>query len=147
MFEEGHYVRDNGQVKSEKLKFKNHNSQFKIHNKMTNEEKKEEGLAAIREINQAIRDGLNQWADIAIESEAKQWAVFLDYFPRDLINVTYLFQHVASNIGIKAGKIDEKTAKLFGDRLRRLIVDMTGHDPHNGMGDVKQAEGVSNYWK
>lgn len=110
---------------------------------MTDEEKKEEGMKAIREINQAIRDGLNQWADVALESEAKQWAVFLDYFPRDLMNATYLFQHVASNIGIKAGKIDEETAKVFGDRLRRLIVDMTGYDTHNGMGDVKHEKGVS----
>ena len=98
---------------------------------------------AIKEINQAIRDSLNQWADIALEAEAGQWAVDLNYFPRDLMNVTYLFQHVASNIGIKAGKIDEETAKVFGNRLRRLIVDMTGYDTHNGMGDVKHEKGVS----
>lgn len=46
-------------------------------------EKKE----AIKEINQAIRDGLNQWADIALEAEDKQWAVDLNYFPRDLMKV------------------------------------------------------------
>ncbi|MBQ8713048.1 MAG: hypothetical protein IJ551_09575 [Prevotella sp.] len=60
---------------------------------------------AIKEINQAVRDALNQWADIALEAEAKQQAHALDYFPRDLMNATYLFQHVASNIGIKAGHI------------------------------------------
>ena len=98
---------------------------------------------AIKEINQAIRDSLNKWADIALEAEAGQWAVDLNYFPRDLMNVTYLFQHVASNIGIKACRIDEEKAVEFGNRLRRLIVDMTGYDTHNGMGDVKHEKGVS----
>lgn len=85
---------------------------------------------AVQEINQAIRDGLNHWADIALESEVKQWAVELNYFPRDLMNATYLFQHVASNIGIKSGHISEKNVKNFGQRLRQLIIEMTGYDPH-----------------
>ena len=92
---------------------------------------------AIKKINEAIRDSLNQWADIALEAEAKQWAVELNYFPRDLMNVTYLFQHVASNIGIKAGRIDEEKAVEFGNRLRQLIIDMTGHDPHGILSDIK----------
>ena len=86
---------------------------------------------AIQEINTAIRDGLNQWTDIALEAEAKQWAVELNYFPRDLFNVTYLFQHVASNIGIKVGRIDEQKAVGFGKRLRQLVLEMTGFDPAN----------------
>ena len=91
---------------------------------------------AIKEINQAIRDGLNQWADIALEAESKQWAVELKYFPRDLMNVTYLFQHVASNIGIKAGCINEANVTEFGQRLRQIIIDMTGYDPHGIMADL-----------
>ena len=90
---------------------------------------------AIKEINQAIRDGINQWADIALETEAKQWAVELNYFPRDLMNATYLFQHVASNIGIKNGHISEANVTEFGQRLRQLIIDMTGYDPHSIMAD------------
>ena len=86
-------------------------------------------MTAIKEINQHIRDGLSQWADVALEMEAKQWAYMLDYFPKDLMNATYLFQHVASNIGIKKGIIDEKKAVEFGNRLRQLIIDMTGYDP------------------
>lgn len=95
------------------------------------EEKKnnEDVVAALVEINEAIRSALNQWADIALEAEAKQWAHCLTYFPRDLMNVTYLFQHVASNIGIKAGHINEGNVEELGQRLRQLIVDMTGHDP------------------
>ena len=86
-------------------------------------------MTAIKEINQHIRDGLSQWADVALEMEAKQWAYMLDYFPKDLMNATYLFQHVASNIGIKKGIIDEKKAVEFGERIRQLIIDMTGYDP------------------
>lgn len=90
---------------------------------------------AIKEINVFIRDSLNQWADVALEAEAKQWAVELNYFPRDLMNVTYLFQHVASNIDIKNGHISEANVTELGQRLRKLIIDMTGYDPHNGLED------------
>ena len=85
---------------------------------------------AIKEINQAIRDSLNHWADIALEAEVKQWAVELNYFPRDLMNVTYLFHHVLSNIGIKNGHISDVNVTELGQRLRQLIIDMTGYDPH-----------------
>lgn len=92
---------------------------------------------AIKEINTAIRDALNQWADIALEAEAEQWACKLDYFPRDLMNATYLFQHVASNIGIKGGHVDERKAEEFGSRLRLLIIETTGYDPHSILADLK----------
>lgn len=92
--------------------------------------KQMERLQAIKEINQAVRDALNQWADIALEADAKQWAEELDYFPRDLMNVTILFQHVISNIGIKSGHVTKENCFDFGHRLRQLIIDMTGYDPH-----------------
>ena len=85
---------------------------------------------AIAEVNNGIREGLRHWSDVMILADADQWAVHLKYFPSDLMNATLIFQHVASNIGIKAGKIDEETAKVLGDRLRRLVIDMTGYDPH-----------------
>ena len=93
---------------------------------------------AIKEINQAIRDGLNQWADIALEAEYKQWAVALDYFPRDLMNACYLFMHVSSNIGIKAGLVNIENTAEFGERIRQLVIDMTGIDPHHVFDDMKQ---------
>jgi hypothetical protein len=46
------------------------------------------------------------------------------------MNAVYIFQHIASNIGIKNGHIDEAKAVEFGNRLRELIKDMTGYDPH-----------------
>ena len=90
----------------------------------------------IKEINTAIREVLNQWADVMLESEVKQWAYRLDYFPRDLMNAIYIFQHVASNIGIKAGVINEQNAVDFGNRLRQLVIDMTGYDPHGILNDL-----------
>lgn len=44
--------------------------------------------------------------------------------------VAEINQHVASNIGIKAGRIDEEKAVEYGQRLRQLVTDMTGCDPH-----------------
>ena len=95
---------------------------------------------ALREINTAIRDGINQWADVMLESEVKQWAYRLDYFPRDLMNAIYIFQHVASNIGIKAGIINLQNTEDFGNRLRQLVIDMTGYDPHNILNDLKKED-------
>ena len=82
-------------------------------------------------ISEAIRTCLDTWATVALELEAMNQACRMDYSPRDLMNATYLFQHVASNIGIKAGVIDEDKAIEFGNRLRQLIIDMTGTDPHD----------------
>lgn len=94
----------------------------------------------IHEINQHIRAGINQWADIMLTAEADQWAYQLRYFPRDLMNATLIFQGVASNIGIKAGRIDENKAVEFGQRLRQLVIDMTGYDPHEFWKDPKNFE-------
>jgi hypothetical protein len=84
----------------------------------------------IAEINKEIRDGINHWAYFMIMAEADQWAVNLNYDTTDLMNAVYIFQHIASNIGIKNGHIDEVKAVEFGNRLRELIKDMTGYDPH-----------------
>lgn len=96
---------------------------------MTDEQKQDQA-AQVAEINQHIRDGINQWADVMLTADADQWAYMLDYFPRDLMNAIFIFQHVASNIGIKAGRIDEQKAVEYGERLRQLVTDMTGYDPH-----------------
>ena len=87
----------------------------------------------IKEINKHIREGINQWADIMLMADADQWAVKLNYYPRDIMNATMIFQHVCSNIGIKNGHINENNVTEFGQRLRQLIIDMTGYDPHSGL--------------
>ena len=104
--------------------------------KQENDERK----AQIAEVNKHIRDGINQWADIMLTADADQWAYDLTYFPRDLMNATLIFQHVASNIGIKAGHIDAKKAVEFGLRLRQLVIDMTGYDPYEFWKEPKNFE-------
>lgn len=84
----------------------------------------------IQEINDHIKAGLEQWARVCLQADADQWAVSLNYDKHDVMNVCLLFQHVCSNIGIKAGHIDEKKAVEFGNRLHDLILDMTGVDTH-----------------
>jgi hypothetical protein len=70
-----------------------------------------------------------------LSADAEQWAYKLTYFPTDLMNAVLIFQHVATNIGIKSGRIDEENAKVVGDRLRRLVIDMTGFDPQGKGGE------------
>ena len=84
---------------------------------------------ALAEINKAIRDSLNQWADIMLRADADGWAYELNYFPRDIMNATLIFQHVCSSVGIKSGRLTEETAKIYGRRLRQLVIDMTGLTP------------------
>ena len=83
----------------------------------------------IAEINQHIRDGVNQWADTMLMADADQWAVHLTYYPRDIVNACMIFQHICSNVGIKSGHINAERAENFGKRLRELVIEMTGYDP------------------
>ena len=102
---------------------------------------KEEMIAKqIAEINQHIRDGVNQWADTMLTADADQWAVHLNYFPRDIVNACMIFQHICSNVGIKAGRIDEEKAMEYGKRLRQLVSDMTGYDPADIVSQMKPSK-------
>ena len=94
----------------------------------------------IAEINRHIRDGVNQWAETMLTADADQWAVHLHYFPRDIVNATMIFQHICSNVGIKAGRIDEAKAEEYGKRLRQLVIDMTGYDPAEVVAGTKTHE-------
>lgn len=91
----------------------------------------------LTKVSQYIREGINQWADIMLQADADQWAYNMDYFPRDIINAVIIYQHICSNIGIKAGRIDEQKAADFGQRLRQLTIDMTGFDPAQIVGKPK----------
>lgn len=83
----------------------------------------------IAEINQHIRDGVNKWAEIMLTADADEWAYYLDYFPRDIMNATIILRHICSNVGIKAGRINEDNTAEFGKRIRQLVIDMTGYVP------------------
>ena len=92
----------------------------------------------IAEINQHIRDGVNQWADTCLMADADRWSVYLKYFPRDIVNACMIFQHICSNVGIKEGRIDEAKAMEYGQRLRQLVIDMTGYDPTDIVSNMNQ---------
>lgn len=83
----------------------------------------------LAEINKAIREVLNQLADTMLCADADGWAYEFNYFPRDIMNAIFIFQHVCSTAGIKSGRITEETAKIYGRRLRQLVIDMTGLTP------------------
>lgn len=100
---------------------------------MKTEDQVKKAKDQIKEINKHVRDALNQWANVVLEMESRMWAYKMDYFPTDIMNANYIFQHVLSCIGIKRGRVDPETAQLFGNRLRSLIVDMTGYDPKGVM--------------
>lgn len=92
----------------------------------------------INEINVHIQKGIEQWARVCLMADADQWAYYLNYEHQDVMNVCLLFQHVCSNIGIKAGRISEKEAVEFGNRLHELIYDMTGIDTRKVHGENQQ---------
>ena len=108
---------------------------------MAENKENDERKAQIAEVNKHIREGMCQLAiDIMLTADADQRAYDLTYFPRDLMTAVLIFQHVASDIGIKAGRIDEKRAVEFDQRLRQLVIDMTGYDPHEFWKDPKNFE-------
>lgn len=83
----------------------------------------------IQQVNEGICELLADQAKIMLISDADEWASRLNYNTSDLMNAIYIFQHVASNIGIKRRRINEQTAELFGEALRKLVINMTGYDP------------------
>ena len=66
---------------------------------------------------------------LLLEIQSQNMAHLMEFDEDDLLNITYLFQAIASNIGIKAGLINMERAEEFGNRLRQLVIDMTGIDP------------------
>ena len=94
---------------------------------------KKNSKQAIQQVNEGLREQMNTLADMMLMSEADQWAYMLNYFPRDIMNAVYIFQHVVSNVGIKSGHIDEKTAVEYGHRLSQFVFDMTGYKPADWM--------------
>lgn len=105
---------------------------------MTEEEVNERTFAII---NRHIREGITQWADIMLQSEADGWAYHLNYDTADLLSAVYILQHVASNIGIKNGTITEKNVEELGLRIHDLVLAMTGYDTHKPA-DGKQYDEV-----
>lgn len=79
----------------------------------------------IKEINQHISDALKQWSDIATLADADNWSYHFEYSDEDLFNALYIFTHVAQNIAIKNGYINENNATekihSFKDSLKETF--------------------------
>lgn len=67
-----------------------------------------EAKEQIKEINQHISEALDEWSKVMVEADANNWAYHLEYSDEDLLNALMIFNHVAGNIAIKNGFLDEK---------------------------------------
>lgn len=82
----------------------------------------------IKEINKEISGALEFWMDVMNKADADQWAYFLDYSDRDLLNVVYIFNHVAQNRAIKSGYIDVENATQKISAFKDAIKEAFGFD-------------------
>lgn len=95
----------------------------------------------IEEINQHISEALEQWSDIMLMADADEWAYYIEYSDKDLLNALYIFNHVASSMAIKKGYIqDEKDIvkkislfkesvyNAYGVDVKKLIDDVYGEE-------------------
>lgn len=82
----------------------------------------------IQEINNHISDALEQWANITTMADADEWAYYLNYTDVDVLNVTHLFIHVLTNVGIKNGSLQEDNATEKVEKLRECIKTTFGID-------------------
>lgn len=82
----------------------------------------------IKEINKHISDALEQWSDILLESDAKDWSYYLNYTDRDLLNALQIFFCVASNIAVKKGSLNYENIEEKNAKLKECIKDTFGFD-------------------
>lgn len=85
-----------------------------------------EAKEQIKEINQHISDALEQWSTVMVEADAKNWAYHLEYSDEDLLNVLQIFNHVAGNIAIKKGFLNEKNVVEKMNIFTKALEDSFG---------------------
>lgn len=82
----------------------------------------EENKASIRKINNEIKGALGFWSDMLTISDADEWSYHLEYDEEDLFNALYIFNHIAQNIAIKNGYLNEENIEVkvraFSDGIR-----------------------------
>ena len=72
----------------------------------------------IKEINKEISEGLSHWQEVLNLADADEWAYYLEYSDEDLFNALYIFNHVAQNIAIKKGFLNDANAE---DNMRAYV--------------------------
>lgn len=65
----------------------------------------------IKEVNKEISEGLAHWKGVLNLADADEWAYHLEYSDEDLFNALYIFNHVAQNIAIKKGFLNDANAE------------------------------------
>lgn len=61
----------------------------------------------IKEINQHIRESLDEWSEILLEADYNGWGADLDFNEDDLLNILQIFTSIWSNSAIKRGVFTE----------------------------------------
>lgn len=72
----------------------------------------------IKEVNKEISEGLAHWQEVLNLADADEWAYYLEYSNEDLFNALYIFNHVAQNIAIKKGFLNDANAE---DNMRAYV--------------------------
>lgn len=80
----------------------------------------------ISKINKEIKEALNFWADMLLISDVDNWSYYLNYDDKDLLNALYIFNHVAQNIAIKNGHLNEKNVEIHMRRFCDCIENCFG---------------------
>lgn len=90
----------------------------------------------IKEINQHISDALEQWSNIMVEADAKNWSYYLNYTDKDLLNIVQMFMHVASNKAIKGGVLTEENTIAKITNFKECLKDTFGIDTEGLINNV-----------
>lgn len=81
--------------------------------------------ASIKKINKEISGALKFWQDMLNLADAGEWAYCLDYSEQDLFNALYIFNHVAQNIAIKNGVLNDANTEdniaVFVEAIERCF--------------------------
>lgn len=88
----------------------------------------EENKASIRKINNEIKGALGFWSDMLTISDADEWSYHLEYDDKDLLNALYIFNHIAQNIAIKSGYLNEENVEERVLAFREGVKEGFGFD-------------------
>lgn len=88
----------------------------------------ENNLTEIKMANKEIKGALGAWQEILNIADADEWAFYLEYDEKDLFNALYIFNHVAQNIAIKKGFLNEENALNKMTTFREALKEAFGFD-------------------
>jgi hypothetical protein len=90
----------------------------------------------IKEINQHIKDSLNEWSDILVDADYNGWGVDLEFDEEDLLNILQMFNSIWANSAIKRGVFTEDNV------VRKMAVFQKTIDDVFGVNTVKLTDSV-----